>query len=1332
MVRIVSQKSSADRFRKAQRKLDRDIKRRIEERRAKEKAKSSSSGKRSSGGGSSVTISNGNTTEFKRSAEAIQRDINVGNISLAKGQEVLDKEQKRLGVRSSNIKLSPSQAEKFSTQLTRNVSVIQRELDAGNISLTRARNLAKQEEERLGRVFSGVGFGKNTSRASSVRIGVPVTELVERGDLSATSLVGLTKPDGSSFSRAELEQLRGIKRNGEWSFEIPARASRTVPKLDVPKIQGTKAAKALKTVVDFATKNLFPGQKELEFSIEKSNDIIKRIIGTKKYNEIVKVTDAKVREKLTVSQLQKAEQFAGLSRGEKALVVASVPAIGLGKGAKFLAEGWEKFLFTSKKDVDEKGGLRGLGLKRTPVTEFIPKAIAGVATLATYMIPGVGVALIVSDLAKNAKMYISPAREINRNLQLSYAKYRKDTKVGEGERLLTADEYYELNKSTFANQIRKTAMIGAAIDVAALNAGSIIKLFKKGFKASAKSLAKIPKNKKIFVPKNNIKGIKVSKQEFKSFQEGMKELNKQKAYNKIATSLKKTKTAFRSEQITGKSLTSKEKSLLAGLKGTPKSTLSKVKAVDTTVLVSELKTNVPTLTRIGSGKTAIWKFTLTPKTLYQNTISYGLIGKSGKHLGSVTLSSLSSKPITKFKSISAALKYGKGKQVLFSQLHGKSYVSSTANKLDKRLKQNFSEFISRVKSTEKISTLMDTKNFGVDLKMKITEFKVITKKVLGKGKAKQKFTEGQEIARGKAKARTTKEIIKDTQKKGVITISKKKEILKGFRVEKIKRIKADVGTKKLSNILKNTKNRATIKSKAITNFEGQIKTLKKKSNIIRNNYRKDYAKIQAKIIKSKNKNEIIKLKKKLDNEFFKTQNAIGKIEKQINIINSKIIDEEVRLGIRKLEFMRKIKVSKVKKMTFKEKEAFLKKIAKEEKVTKTVNRKELLEKLSKQAKVRLQEIERQKKLLEEFPKTKISRSDFLKRLQKSHSTRIKAENSIKKALKKVPTKSRKEILVEIQKKYPMTESKRKLIDKVSKEITNQRKSLKLALAAESVTPKIAIRGRIVGFKALQKEAAKAALVRSILAKIIARAGFATLSKTAQARLLANLKALTAIVKKATDSITATKQLSQTATKQVTKKVNETVTRTTNDIVTILPTIPTEIITEKEKTKLRLKIPKFKIKRIIKEKARKPEEVYDVYIRIKGKMVKTNKLPLSDSDSKDRLAYLVDNSTNVTAKRIKAGKATKLGKITSKEKGAFKKAKLRNYKIVKGKRVSLKNTYIERKGKPRINTRGEKQGLSAAKVLAQLKPKKKTVKKKTKVRQRVVKRKKITKRKVKKR
>ena len=127
-------------------------------------------------------------------------------------------------------------------------------------------------------------------------------------------------------------------------------------------------------------------------------------------------------------------------------------------------------------------------------------------------------------------------------------------------------------------------------------------------------------------------------------------------------------------------------------------------------------------------------------------------------------------------------------------------------------------------------------------------------------------------------------------------------------------------------------------------------------------------------------------------------------------------------------------------------------------------------------------------------------------------------------------------------------------------------------------------------------------------------------------------------------------------------------------------------------------------------SRRKVKGYNVYVKSRKKYIKATRKPLSKKNAQDRRAYVVDHSTSARAKLRPVGRKYKsLGKIRPKEAGARNKIKARNYRIVKGKRVQIRNTIIERKGKPRINTRGEKRGLSAAKLVKELN---KPIKKKT--------------------
>ncbi len=107
-------------------------------------------------------------------------------------------------------------------------------------------------------------------------------------------------------------------------------------------------------------------------------------------------------------------------------------------------------------------------------------------------------------------------------------------------------------------------------------------------------------------------------------------------------------------------------------------------------------------------------------------------------------------------------------------------------------------------------------------------------------------------------------------------------------------------------------------------------------------------------------------------------------------------------------------------------------------------------------------------------------------------------------------------------------------------------------------------------------------------------------------------------------------------------------------------------------------------------------------KIKAKFLRLNKKPLSKSHAKNRASYIADRSTARTLKIKRVGKFKKLGRITKREANYFKKTKrkYRPFKIRKGIKKPLTRKWIERK-KYLIDTRSEKRGLRASRVLKQL-------------------------------
>ena len=137
-------------------------------------------------------------------------------------------------------------------------------------------------------------------------------------------------------------------------------------------------------------------------------------------------------------------------------------------------------------------------------------------------------------------------------------------------------------------------------------------------------------------------------------------------------------------------------------------------------------------------------------------------------------------------------------------------------------------------------------------------------------------------------------------------------------------------------------------------------------------------------------------------------------------------------------------------------------------------------------------------------------------------------------------------------------------------------------------------------------------------------------------------------------------------------------------------VPVGLIKRRKKRRKRIKV-----KPVIKQG-------YNVFGKHKRKFIRLNKVPLSKSQALDRGAFAIDKSTGATYKIVPVGKVKRLGKLTKGEAGHFSrtKKKYRSFRIKKGKKITLKNKYIEKRGKPRIDTRGEVKGLSLAKFAKQ--------------------------------
>ncbi len=130
--------------------------------------------------------------------------------------------------------------------------------------------------------------------------------------------------------------------------------------------------------------------------------------------------------------------------------------------------------------------------------------------------------------------------------------------------------------------------------------------------------------------------------------------------------------------------------------------------------------------------------------------------------------------------------------------------------------------------------------------------------------------------------------------------------------------------------------------------------------------------------------------------------------------------------------------------------------------------------------------------------------------------------------------------------------------------------------------------------------------------------------------------------------------------------------------------------------------RFGKKRISKKKKQIKKQVFNVFVKSKKKFVRVNRRPLTKSQAKDRGSFVTDHTTANTFKLKATGRTKKPGKLTKGEAGRFirTRKKFRQFRVKRKKKIVLKNKFIEKRGRPRIDTRGEKRGLSIAKFLKQ--------------------------------
>ena len=133
-------------------------------------------------------------------------------------------------------------------------------------------------------------------------------------------------------------------------------------------------------------------------------------------------------------------------------------------------------------------------------------------------------------------------------------------------------------------------------------------------------------------------------------------------------------------------------------------------------------------------------------------------------------------------------------------------------------------------------------------------------------------------------------------------------------------------------------------------------------------------------------------------------------------------------------------------------------------------------------------------------------------------------------------------------------------------------------------------------------------------------------------------------------------------------------------------------------------PPKKIKKLVKPLKKQPG--YFAFYKRRGKFIKINKRPLTKFQARDLGADVVDHSLANTFKFVKTKRKVKTANLlVRKNYFIATRNKYRGFKIRKGKRIKLKNKFIEVRGRPRLDTIQEVNRIQADRYIASLRKQK---------------------------
>jgi hypothetical protein len=263
-------------------------------------------------------------------------------------------------------------------------------------------------------------------------------------------------------------------------------------------------------------------------------------------------------------------------------------------------------------------------------------------------------------------------------------------------------------------------------------------------------------------------------------------------------------------------MTQKELELFKVGNKIPKQLLKDVKQVETTTFTQKFSARVPVLKRYGDLKNGFWKTIIKDKEFYQNSVSFSLYKKGGKPVGTITFNTLSSKPITRFRSLTNALKWGTNKEVVISKSVGKSFVRSFVLSARGR-KITAREFLSKIK---------------VKTNGEFQDISILTKKIpkyTSRRNIKKQFKEAIPTSATKGRIRKVRlppKITKLKLEKGYLKIIQRGKIVKAIKTKSIIN-PVIIDTSKIDMVVRELN---SLKNKALT--RAKINRLKKFKKLI--------------------------------------------------------------------------------------------------------------------------------------------------------------------------------------------------------------------------------------------------------------------------------------------------------------------------------------------------------------------------------------------------------------------------------------------------------------------------------------------------------------------